>query len=252
MKTAAVLSVVAFTLVRAGTSLALAPPASGLSMTWNDCPGGATSSPDQTFACNTESGFFPLVCSAVLDGTVANLLGSELVVDVQMSTGLFPDWWRLDGSGPASCRVGGAAASFDFGAGCADAWAAHGTGAIQGFAIGPPDHPALNQARIKIVSVVPSDSAVTLNPAVRYGIADLLLFALRSTGGNTCGGCATRACLVLNSILLRRAPGQGPDVYLTTPAGPGTNWATWQGSGADCSLVPVRRSTWGEIKSLYR
>lgn len=254
MKPATLLILVLLLAIPARASLAAVPPASGLSLDWNDCPGGASSLPDLSFACDTESGFFTLVCSAVLDSTVANLLGSELVVDVQMASGTFPDWWRLDGSGPASCRIGGATAAADFSSSpsCADAWAGHGHAGIQGFSIGPPDHPASNQARIKIATIVPSDSAVALGPAVSYGIAQLLLFALRSTGSSPCAGCATRACLVLNSILLRRSPGLGPDVYVTMPAGPATNWATWQGSGADCSLVPVRRRTWGEIKSLYR
>src|SRR5262249_12458344 len=131
-------------------------------------------------------------------------------------------WWKLDGSGPASCRIGGATAGFDFSASpaCTDAWSAHGHGAIQGFLIGPPDHPLVNQARIKIACAVPSDSAVTLAAGVPYAVADFVLYALRSTGANTCGGCATRACLVLNSILLRRLPGMGPDVYLVSPAAP--------------------------------
>jgi hypothetical protein len=62
------------------------------------------------------------------------------------------------------------------------------------------------------------------------------------------------ACLVLNSILVRRSPGAvGGDSFVSTP-GPGdANRATWQGTGADCSAVPVRRqSTWGAVKSLYR
>ena len=43
------------------------------------------------------------------------------------------------------------------------------------------------------------------------------------------------------------------EVTLETPGPSGANRATWAGgSGADCSAVPVRSSSWGRLKSLYR
>jgi hypothetical protein len=32
----------------------------------------------------------------------------------------------------------------------------------------------------------------------------------------------------------------------------GSDWARWQGNGADCALVPVKNKTWGEVKAMYR
>ena len=229
-------------------------PLTGISMNWNDCPGGASSSPDLAFACNTNLGSFPLVCSLALDSTVTDVIGAELVVDLQPSTSVVPDWWRLDGSGAGGCRAGALAASFDFSAspGCTDAWLANGFGGIQSVSIGPPDHPLMSQARIKAVAAVTSDQAVALGPGVQYGVIELMLSTTKSTGTGACAGCALSACLVLNSILLRRIPTTGPDVYLIAPASAASNWATWQGTGANCIAVPTRRPTWGQIKSLYR
>jgi len=53
------------------------------------------------------------------------------------------------------------------------------------------------------------------------------------------------------------APGEQPYLLKTitngigTPAAPST--MTWQGgAGANCNTVPVRNTTWGQIKSFYR
>ena len=229
-------------------------PLSGISMSWNDCVGGATASPDLSFGCNDNVSLFRLVCALALDTTQSDLIGAELVVDLQSSVASVPDWWRLDGTGAAGCRAGALTASFDFSASpaCTDAWLGQGFGDVQGFSIGPPDHPMASQARIKAVAAVTSDHAVRLDPGVQYGVIELVLSATRSTGAGACAGCSSHGCLVLNSILLRRVPGQGSDVFLIAPASAASNWATWQGTGADCAAVPTRRKTWGQIKSLYR
>jgi hypothetical protein len=230
------------------------PPQPGIAMSWTDCAGGVSATQDQAFACDNNVSQFPLACAAALDSSVDGVIGAELVVDVQLSTGSMPDWWRLDGSGTGGCRAGGITASFDFSSSprCTDAWAGQGFGNVASFTIGPPDHPQMNQARIKAVAAVTSDHAATLTPGFEYGFVLLKLSATRTTGAGACAGCALSACLVLNSILVRRLPASGADVYLTSTAGPSANWATWQGTGADCAAVPARRRTWGEIKSLYR
>jgi len=50
------------------------------------------------------------------------------------------------------------------------------------------------------------------------------------------------------------SPGTLAGDQLLTQPGPGnSNWAMWQGSDPqDCSAVPARRATWGQIKTLYR
>ena len=65
------------------------------------------------------------------------------------------------------------------------------------------------------------------------------------------GGTANRssACLVntgSNALV-------GSFVLNTDQAGTfaGSNFATWQGVGPSCALVPTKRATWGLVKSLY-
>lgn len=238
----------------AASPAAVQSPLPGISLDWNDCPGGATSTSDLSYACASNSDNLSLICSAVTSVALANTIGVELVVDIQHSAPSLPDWWRFDASGTGGCRGGALSFAFDYPAGpsCTDAWAFNGFGGLQRFSIGSPDHPFTNQARIVAVAAVTSDNAVTLAPSVTYGLIRMIISTVNTTGAGACAGCITKACLVFNSALIRRISGAGGDVFLSTAAFAGSNWATWQGTGADCSQVPTRRKTWGEIKSLYR
>ncbi|MGH7741280.1 MAG: hypothetical protein ACRENS_04585 [Candidatus Eiseniibacteriota bacterium] len=228
-------------------------PLSGISLTWSDCPGGATAAADYSYACSGNGDVITLVCSITPSQSISNVLGAELVVDIQSPDSALPDWWQLGGMGSGGCRGGVLATDFDFAGnpGCTDAWNTFGFGGIQEFSVGPPDHPLLSQARIKATAAVTSDHALTLSAGVHYGLIKLVISSAGTVGTPACGGCSTPACLVFNSALLRVLP-PASDVTVSNPQAPGSNWATWQGTGANCSAVPVRRSSWGSIKTLYR
>jgi hypothetical protein len=70
-------------------------------------------------------------------------------------------------------------------------------------------------------------------------------------GAGACGGCAGSVCLVIQMLNVT-TPVLGNNMFLSGGTTPGSNMATWQGSGADCNLVPVRNRSWGEVKALYR
>jgi hypothetical protein len=232
-----------------------APPPAGLSLTWNDCPGGLGASSGITYACSGNADTMQLVCSLVVQTAISGVVGAELVIDIQHSDPItMPDWWRFDGSGSLGCRAGALDTGFDFGANpaCTDAWLGNAFGGNQGFSIGPPDHPLMDQARLKEVAAVTSTQAVTLNPGTTYGLLKVLINSSNTTGPSACAGCGGSACVVFNSVKILVLPGSGSDVFLSAPASPESNWATWQGTSANCNAVPVRHTTWGQIKSLYR
>jgi hypothetical protein len=136
-------------------------------------------------------------------------------------------------------------ADFTLNPSCTDPWLGNAGAVVQGYLVGEPRGGA-NQARIKVVAVVPPANAAEL-------LADQVYFGvrLRFPARPVCAGCASQACLVLNSILVKRLPGL-PDVMIETPSpGPG-NRVTWEGTGADCSAVPVARHSWGRLKAMYR
>jgi hypothetical protein len=225
----------------------------GLALTWNDCAGGASLA-NMSYGCNGATDTLTLYCALAVPTAVSNVIGAEVVVDIQHASAALPDWWQLSGGGTAGCRAGVLSTSFDFtlNAGCTDAWQTFGFGGIQGFTVGSPDHTFPNQARIKAVAAVTSDHAASLTPGIEYGVLKLRLASGRTIGANVCAGCGEAACLVFQSAILRVIPGTGSDMSLPDPATPGADFATWQGTAADCSVVPVRHSSWGQIKSLYR
>ena len=228
-----------------GTCLGVAhaaPPPAGISMRWNDCAGGPTATSGITYACNGDADTMQLVCSVVVPSTMTNVIGAELVIDIQHSNPTsIPDWWRLDGSGTMGCRAGGIDIGFDFSAnpGCTDTWLGNGFGGLQGFTVGPPDHPLMNQGRVKEVAAVLSSQEVSLTAGTTYGLLKVVFNSSRTTTGMVCPGCGGSACLVFNSVWIRVRPGSGSDVFLSMPASAESNWATWQGTAANCTAVPV-------------
>jgi hypothetical protein len=226
----------------------------GLTLAWNDCLGGAGAAQNLAYACSGENDVFTLYCALAVAQSVPGVIGAEVVVDIEHASASLPDWWQLGGSGTGGCRAGVLSASYDFSAdpGCTDAWQTLGFGGIQGFTVGPPDHTFPNQARIKAVAAVTSDHAVTLLPGTEYGIVKLCISSQHTTGANACAGCAEAACLVFQSAILRVLPGVGSDLLIGEAAAPSADFATWQGTAADCSAVPARRTTWGTLKALYR
>ncbi|HXJ68814.1 MAG TPA: hypothetical protein VNM39_07895, partial [Verrucomicrobiae bacterium] len=94
--------------------------------------------------------------------------------------------------------------------------------------------------------------AVTLLANASYTACRILL---RSTNTTTCNdGCATPACMVFNSLLVRRLHTPADEeILISGPESGVSDRAVWQGgAGADCAAVPTRRTTWGAVKALYR
>jgi hypothetical protein len=236
--------------------LCFAAPASageGLFLTWNDCELGVAARHDRTSACTSNPGTQSLYCAFTMPFAADSVLGVDIVVDLQQTTALMPPWWQF---APDSCRTGALQASFDFSVNtsCTEFWFNEAAGALQGYQVGQPRGSA-NQARIKVAgAVLPGFGYRALNATDMYYAAKIVVTNAQTTGAGSCGGCLAPACLVLNSIAVRRQPGApGGDILVQIP-GPGdANRATWQGgAGADCQAVPVRAATWGRIKSLYR
>lgn len=220
-------------------------------MAWNDCPMGDQAQSNEFFSCSTNLGSSSLYCAFSLAQPVDQVVTLELVVDLQHSSITLPDYWRL---GPfPDCRHDLLTASLDFSATNACTDPAFAGAAVQDFLPGQPGGLA-SQARIKATVFLPSPQIRSFNTDETYLAVRLVLSHDRTAATTGCAGCEEPACLVFNSVLMRRAEGaSGGDRWITTPGPNSSNWVTWHGGvGADCALVPVRRPTWGAIKSLYR
>jgi hypothetical protein len=236
--------------ILAGALLVAAAPAraQGIAIAWQDCrdPGGSGFA-SQNYGCTSNIVTIPLFPSFTLATAVDSVWAMELVIDVAVAEAELPVWWRME---PGGCRAGGWAADASLAGSCSDAWNGKGTAASQGWLPGQPGA-AANHGRLLVAASVLTEDAVALDADVPYTAARVLL---RTNNTTDCqGGCLSHACLVFNSLLLRRLPGSSvEEVLLSVAQSPGSNMITWQGSGADCQSVPARRSTWGAVKALYR
>jgi len=237
-------------------AIALHVPAAGraseIFLNWDECRHDGAGVADMQSVCFSDEGQSELFCSLVIDQAVDDVVGVEVAVDLQHSSATLPSWWRVQGKG--DCRDGSLLASGNFLANpvCADPWLDLGS-ALAIFEPGQPRGRA-NQARLKGVYAVRSDSARTLEPDTHYYALKLVIRNDRTVFPSLCTGCGEPACLVLNRITLLRGPTSEPaEIDYQTP-GPGLgNRVTWRGgSGADCIAVPVVRKTWGAIRALYR
>ncbi len=224
----------------------------GLFLTWGDCALG-TSTHDLWSACDTNLGDQKLFCAFRVPFAADSVLGLEVVVDLQHSAPTLPAWWLF---APGGCRAGVLRPSFDFTGrtACRDFFGGNASGTLQSYTVGQPGG-AANQARIRTAAaMLPGYGYATLDAAETYYAAILPIPDDNTVGVTACAGCAGPACLVLNSITVRRQPGAtGGDIVLAAPGPGNANFATWQGgAGANCAAVPVRSMTWGRIKGLYR
>lgn len=241
-----------------GLALVASPcaAAEGLYLTWGDCALGGAGTQGHSIPCNSDLGDSRLYLAFSLSQPVDQVLGIEVVVDLQSSVTPLPDWWHFEFAGPQfptpGCRAGLLGVSRDFSTDhtCVDPWAATTGGAVvQSYTPGQP-RGLSSQARILATASASTGTVPTLDATDQYYALKLVI---SNSMTSTCTGCAATACLVLNSIWLRRPLVPNGDILLTTPGPSDANWARWQmGTVVDCTAVPVERSTWGRIKTQYR
>jgi hypothetical protein len=223
--------------------------ATGLYLSWDECAGSPAAHSDLSSSCMSDAGGHSLYCAFVLPQPIDSVIAVEIVVDVQLSQTVLPAWWQFDTGG---CRVGSLTASSDFttNTACSDFWLGEATEGVPLVYTATEPRGGQNQARIVVPIALPSGHFRSLNAAAEYYAARLIFSNARTSA---CSGCSVPACLVLNSILIGRTPSAGGNFVLDVPGPGAANWARWQGgAGADCAAVPVRTTTWGQLKSLYR
>lgn len=222
--------------------------AGGISLAWQDCRAvGGAGLDNQSFGCQSEINDLPLHPAFVLASPIDSVISFELVIDVDVAAAALPAWWRMD---PGQCRADGWSADATPGSSCNDPWGNGGVATVQGWLAGEPGG-SPRHGRLLIAAATAPGTWVTLDADVAYTAARVLLRTNRTL---SCEGCSVPACLVFNSLLIRRLPGASGETHFISGAEqPGFERVQWQnGSGADCLAVPTRRSTWGAVKSLYR
>jgi hypothetical protein len=227
----------------------------GLNLSWDDC--GTAGSGARHFACDTNKGADHLVGSFVLSEAIDDLMGIQAQVDLETESSALPDWWRLPQTRPqfpAACRdtddvrvgweFGGATACFDpYDGRVVPSESGHAYDA--GF--GQP-----NRGRLLIQFKI-GEPGTNLAGSTEYNAFRIDIGHDEASGVGRCEGCEIRACIVLNSITLYYGDlSIGKYVVITDPAN--RNHVTWQDDmiPACPEATPARRTTWGQIRSVYR
>ena len=261
------------TLLLTGVLLALSASlaaAAGLNLGWNlACPTTTLSAVDTSFPCDDNTLSFTIIGSAVAPAGLSKVTAEELVFDLQEAGGVLQPWWRLEdanASTPAGCRgtdpvtnpVGSLSLTAAFAgastAVCKNYWATSASGG-QNYV---PGFSGADKARLQGVFARTAASAGALTSGVQYYVANIGLDTQHTIADPTdptiyvCAGCADGVCLVFNSCKFDQPPGT-PNGDITVGTVDQRQNVTWQGGGTvDCQAIPVRRATWGKVKSLYR
>ncbi len=222
----------------------------GLAIGWEDCrtsPGAGLE--NRNFSCGLSLTDMPLIPTLRLTDPVDSVLAVEMVVDVIVSSSALPTWWNM---APGGCHgsPSGWGASLATATSCSDPWLGQGSATVMAWL---EQFPGSTPQRGRLL-VSAASLPGTLARFESGSPLALARIALRSDNSLTCTGCSIPACLVFNSLLIRRLPGSlWEEATIATPEVAGATWVRWQGGlGADCQALPTRRSTWGAVKALYR
>jgi len=229
--------------------------AQGVNLSWSRCHGEGASAQNATFACDTNVGDEVLVASFVLDAPLEQVSGNEIVIDLISEDDPLPAWWDFKNVG--ACRQSSLRFNTDANLGdvvCVDWGVGKSTGGIGAYnnELGTIDPSLVSRhRRIKVALAVPLSAIMDLVADTEYFSCNLRIDHAKTVGADACGGCAGSVCLVFTSIRINTLT-PASDRYFSSAVTPGSNMVHWQGSGADCLLVPVRNQSWGQVKSLYR
>ena len=206
----------------------------------------------RTFACDTNQGEL-WITGSVIPGYRPNASTILSQLDLQSDTAELPAWWQL--KNPGVCRQDAMAVDTNFvglPGSCLSPWPdAAGFGWIYWRTTDYPGGSGANipgPNRAQLVCVLAHARGVTLLGGPEYYAFRMRVDFRNTVGAGACGGCSTPVTFVLNRVSIYSGV---PETEITTPASNGC--LRWQADGATpCSAVPVRNTTWGQVKGLYR
>jgi hypothetical protein len=226
----------------------------GLDLTWGDCV-GETSVQDQNFTNCTTSGvatttrrLYSCLKSPV---NLPAFVAVQCVYDLQQAGVPNVDpYWRFD----AVCNSTGLTITSDndpAGLGVCGAetnpWGASGA---QGSPFIVLSSPSGNRTRIITATTRASTDPFPIETGINYYISTLNFSTINRAA---CPGCNNHVAIVFNDAEM--AENTGNRVHITGPDKLG-NCATLNARGnpttSICQATPAKKTTWGQLKSIYR
>jgi len=239
-----------------------------LSLGWNNCRVNGGGVPNATFACNTNDGDGPLLVGGFIPSASANLQSlnsAYLYVDIYQSDTSLNAWWQFTDPPVMGCRslsVWSLDAANGAGATCDRSyWLEVGTPTSLVRWLFPTYRP--NHGTLQILVAV-NGQVASQTPQIGVG-EESFIFGARlgnqgSMGPGACSGCANPSHLYFAEAEFFQS---NFDNFTIDAVGPGNypsdgpKCATWQVTPPVVDACPndgspVRNSSWGSIKSLYR
>jgi hypothetical protein len=259
--------------------------ASGLNLGWGPyCPTSVNSLVNINDPCDGTLG--PPTVPYTLIGTVVApnpaptmCIAEDFFVDIQEGAAALSDYWHLENQNQpgyanfAGCRganSNGNVSSLQIQAGdpsfpasfapCVKFWGTSPVGVINYGVHSPDNYPGVTDPRrARLIGHFTKSPGTAMAAGTQYGVFVATLDTNHQTGVDVaygppyylCSGCADGVCLVFNELILYQPPGT-PNGNIDVTVQDTHRIVTWQGGGFDCTTVPVKRSTWGQVKSLYR
>lgn len=239
--------------------IAAVPPAfaQGMNIAWDDCYLGAAKYSLSNSCTAAGDSIRSLVISVETPNLISDVNGAQGIIDLVFDAPGIPDFWAFQTGG---CRQGQLSADAGIGStsgpySCAEPWSAVG-GVVAAVNFAPRYQTGCNnRARITWIAAIPGLTALDPNVSSEWYIVRLAM----AGGGSGCDGCQYSGCLVAYEVRLTR-PAQTPggDVFVNNAST--SQHAEWQNPSWTCFAVhqtlpcptPTIRSTWGQVKGMYR
>jgi len=236
--------------------------AQGIDMTWDDCSGG-TPSNSKVFNCAANANY-NLHFQFKLPTPLAAFVSATAFVDYQNATGTpLAPFWRFEGGGcqiaptvdgliinddntaaavPAGCKVVAEGGDKE------DPWEGIGSGTESINAYGVDFRRPGNGYLVLLDYRTAGDGVPLLGAPQNYW---LFRINFRTVNRAACAGCADPGILLFQRLSLESNDG-APTINLDNADKLGTCVSVNNGSVGLCPVVPVRNTSWGQLKSLYR
>ena len=218
-------------------------------LAWDDCRGGNGGELRQ-FACDTDGGRHTLVASVVAPPGIGQWCAFEIVTLFDFSSTTRPPWWELrnNTSNPMACRNGSLSVNVESAGltGCDDVYGGNGAGGIGAYNSNWKGSP---RSGLLTVFAIPMGNEAALNANQEYFVQKIVITNAKTSGSAGCRGCTEAVCISIESIkVVQPLNAPGGDVEVT-PQGRGA--AFWQSPGT-CAASRSKRTTWSNVKSIYR
>jgi hypothetical protein len=231
--------------------------AQGINLAWDDCGAFGTSNKfgTATFACNTNSSTADrtssMIGSYLLHRPVADVVGNDMMLTVTSSDLSLPSWWDFtDQLDPPGCRAGQISYTFRSPNTSCDDWP--GSSPIVGVVKVQAGIGGANRERLAMFCAYSIGAPQRHEASVEYVSFTLTVNNGKTVGAGSCAGCDRPVCIRLDSITVDELTSLDEPIVLTTPMV--SNFVTWNDSAGslNCAVSPVRHSTWGQVKGMYR